>query len=203
MLQFFVDFEVKQLLKAYRKGIISDDLFEAQMRELQNGEAKYVFNGKAHASEREMLMHFLDEYRCAENFASEYLNCWSEVSDQACVKGGLRAIQQREAYHAQLLEARLRELGGSPQCTVPTQQREKEMALYASKDKKDVEKLQYVASQIPDLPKALKFITDVIDQIQEDQQSKELLRSLVQDEMSSGQWLLEANQLLNGAKAAA
>jgi len=197
------DFEVKQLLKAYRKGIISDDLFEAQMRELQNGEAKYVFNGKAHASEREMLRHFLDEYRCAENFASEYLNCWSEVSDQACVKGGLRAIQQREAYHAQLLEARLRELGGAPQCTVPTQQREKEMALYASKDKKDVEKLQYVASQIPDLPKALKFITDVIDQIQEDQQSKELLRSLVQDEMSSGQWLLEANQLLNGAKAAA
>jgi len=197
------DFEVKQLLKAYRKGIISDDLFEAQMRELQNGEAKYVFNGKAHASEREMLMHFLDEYRCAENFASEYLNCWSEVSDQACVKGGLRAIQQREAYHAQLLEARLRELGGSPQCTVPTQQREKEMAIYASKDKKDVEKLQYVASRIPDLPKALKFITDVIDQIQEDQQSKELLRSLVQDEMSSGQWLLEANQLLNGAKAAA
>jgi hypothetical protein len=197
------DFEVKQLLKAYRKGLISDDLFEAQMRELQNGEAKYVFNGKAHASEREMLMHFLDEYRCAENFASEYLNCWSEVSDQACVKGGLRAIQQREAYHAQLLEARLRELGGVPQCTVPTQQREKEMAVYASKEKKDVEKLQYVASQIPDLPKVLKFITDVIDQIQEDQQSKELLRSLVQDEMSSGQWLLEANQLLNGAKAAA
>jgi len=197
------DFEVKQLLKAYRKGLISDELFEAQMGELQNGEAKYVFNGKAHASEQEMLMHFLDEYRCAENFASEYLNCWSEVSDQACVKGGLRAIQQREAYHAQLLEARLRELGGIPQCTVPTQQREKEMALYASKDKKDVEKLQYVASQIPDLPKALRFITDVIDQIQEDQQSKELLRSLVQDEMSSGQWLLEANQLLNGAKAAA
>jgi len=197
------DFEVKQLLKAYRKGLISDELFEAQMGELQNGEAKYVFNGKAHASEQEMLMHFLDEYRCAENFASEYLNCWSEVSDQACVKGGLRAIQQREAYHAQLLEARLRELGGIPQCTVPTQQREKEMALYASKDKKDVEKLQYVASQIPDLPKALRFITDVIDQIQEDQQSKELLRSLVQDEMSSGQWLIEANQLLNGAKAAA
>jgi len=53
------------------------------------------------------------------------------------------------------------------------------------------------------LPKALKFITNVIDQIQEDQQSKELLRSLVQDEMSSGQWLLEANQLMNGTKAAA
>ena len=28
------DFEVQQLLKAYRKGLISDDLFEAQMKEL-------------------------------------------------------------------------------------------------------------------------------------------------------------------------
>jgi len=69
--------------------------------------------------------------------------------------------------------------------------------------KTDAEKLQYLADQIPDLPKALKFITDVIDQIEDDQQTKELLRSMVQDEMSSGQWLLEANDLLNGTNAAA
>ena len=31
------DFEVQQLLKAYRKGLISDDLFATQMKEL--GEA--------------------------------------------------------------------------------------------------------------------------------------------------------------------
>jgi hypothetical protein len=197
------DFETRQLLKAYRKGLISDELFEAQMRELRTGTGKYVANGKSHASEREMIVALLDEYRCAENFASEYLNCWNEVSDQDCVKGGLRVIQQREAYHAKLLEDRLRELGGIPQCTVSTEQRTKEMAVYASKEKKDAEKLQYVANQIQDLPKALSFITDVIDQIHEDQQSKELLRSLVQDEMSSAQWLLEACQLMNGTKAAA
>ena len=199
------DFEVRQLLKAYRKGVISDALFEEQMGELgnSNGAGKFVFGGKSHASEREMLVAFLDEYRCAENFASEYLNCWSEVSDQACVKGGLLAIQQRETYHAQLLEARLRELGGSPQCAVPTEQREKDMALYASTDKNDAEKLMHVTSQFPDLTKALSFITDVIDQIQDDQQSKELLRSLVQDEMSSANWLMESCQQLNGQQAAA
>ena len=43
----------------------------------------------------------------------------------------------------------------------------------------------------------------MIDLIQEDQQGTELLRSVVQDEMSSGQELLEAHRLLNGAKAAA
>ncbi|HJU11228.1 MAG TPA: cupin domain-containing protein [Candidatus Binataceae bacterium] len=31
------DFEVQQLLKAYRKGLISDDLFEKQMTEIANG----------------------------------------------------------------------------------------------------------------------------------------------------------------------
>ena len=198
-----VDFETRQLLKAYRKGLISDDLFEAQMREVQNGTGQYKVNGTSHGSEREMIKHLLDEYRCAENFAAEYLNCWKEVSDQDCVKGGLRVIQQREAYHAKLLEDRLRELGGAPQCAVSTEMRAKEMAVYASKDKTDAEKLQYIAPQLENLSKGLRFITDVIDQIQEDQQSKELLRSLVQDELSSGQWLLEAHQLLNGTKAAA
>ena len=197
------DFEARQLLKAYRKGLITDELFEAQMRELQTGTGKYTVNGKPHASEKEMIVALLDEYRCAENFASEYLGCWNEVSDQECVKGGLRVIQRREAYHAKLLEDRLRELGGSPQCTPTAAQRNKEMGVYAAKDKTDAQKLQYVAEQLKDVPKALSFITDVIDQIQEDQQTKELLRSLVQDEMSSAQWLLEAHQLMNGTKAAA
>ena len=197
------DFEVKQLLKAYRKGLISDELFEAQMRELQNGTGKYKALGKSFDNEKEMIVALLDEYRCAENFAAEYLGSWNAVSDQDCVKGGLRVIERREAYHAKLLEDRLRELGGAPQCTPTAAQRNKEMAVYAAKDKTDAEKLQYVADQITDLPKALSFITDVIDQIQEDQQTKELLRSLVQDEMSSAQWLLEAHQLMGGAKAAA
>ena len=73
------DFEVKQLLRAYRKGIISDELFESEMNGLRNdnGAGKYVFKGKSYTSEREMLVAFLDEYRCAENFASEYLGSWN------------------------------------------------------------------------------------------------------------------------------
>ena len=196
------DFEVRQLLKAYRKGLISDELFEAQIRELTNGarKAEYVFNGKSHETEGEMIMHLLDEFRCAENFAADYLNRWVAVSDQECARGGLRVVQQREAYHAQLLEARLRELGGIPQCTVPTEQREKELAFYGSAEKNDAEKLRAIESLIANPTQALKFITDVIDQIQEDQQSKELLRSLVQDEMSSITWLKEACALLNPAQ---
>ena len=192
------DFEVRQLLKAYRKGLISDELFAEQMKDL-NGARRYAYNGTTHATEGEMIMHLLDEFRCGENFASEYLNRWIAVSDQECVKGGLRTVQQRETFHAQLLEARLRELGGVPQCTVPVERREKELQFYASAEKKDLEKLQSIAARIKDPAQVLKPITDVIDQIQDDQQSKELLRTLIDDEMSSIKWLLQACQTLSAA----
>ena len=53
-----------------------------------------------------------------------------------------------------------------------------------------------------DLAAVLKPLTDAIGQIQEDQQSKELLRSLIDDEMSSGKWLMEVHKMLSGASAA-
>jgi hypothetical protein len=197
------DFEARQLLKAYRKGLISDALFEEQMRELGNGSGGgYSYNGKMHATEREMLMHVLDELRCAENFASEYLNSWLQVSDQECVKGGLRMVQHREAFHAQVLEARLRELGGIPQCTVPTERRDKELPFYSSTETKDLDKLQSIASRIKEPATLFKPITDVIAQIKDDQHSKELLRSFVDDEMSSTKWLLEACETLSAARPA-
>ncbi len=198
------DFEARQLLKAYRKGLISDALFEEQMRELGNGNGNrsYTYSGKSYASEREMITALLDEFRCGENFAAEYLGKWVEVSDQDCVKGGLRVVQQREAYHAQILEARLRELGAMPQCAVPQERRDKELPFYSSTETKDAQKLLSIASRLSDPAAALKPLTDAIGQIQEDQQSKELLRSLIDDEMSSIKWLVEACQTLNAPTAA-
>jgi Mn-containing catalase len=193
------DFEARQLLKAYRKGLISDDLFEEQMHELQTGTDSqgYTYNGTSYETEKELVLAVLDEFRCAEDFAAEYLNRWVEISDQECVKGGLRVVQQREAYHAQILEDRLRELGGSPQCTVPAERREKELPFFASTDSNDIEKLQSIASQLKDPAESLKPLTDAIDQIQDDQHSKELLGSLIDDEMSSVKWLMGACETLS------
>jgi hypothetical protein len=66
----------------------------------------------------------------------EYVIRWPEVSDQECVGGGLRVVQQREAFHAQLMEARLRELGGVPRWTVPNDVRKNKLAFYASTELK-------------------------------------------------------------------
>lgn len=193
------DFEARQLLKAYRKGLISDELFEEQMQELRGDPASqgYSYNGKSYETEKDLVLGILDEFRCAEDFAAEYLNRWVEVSDQECVKGGLRVVQQREAYHAQILEERLRELGGSPQCSVPAERREKELPFFASTDSNDIEKLQSIAAQLKDPVEILKPLTDAIGQIQDDQHSKELLGSLVDDELSSVKWLMGACETLS------
>ena len=70
----------------------------------------------------------------------------------------------------------------------------------AVKNKRIVYPVRYGAAK--DLAAVLKPLTDAIGQIQEDQQSKELLRSLIDDEMSSGKWLMEVHKMLSGASAA-
>jgi hypothetical protein len=87
---------------------------------------------------------------------------------------------------------------------VPAERREKELAFYSSTEKKDAEKLGSIMARLKDkdLAAVLKPLTDAIDQIQDDQQSKELLRSLIDDEMSSGKWLMEAHKTLSAVSAA-
>jgi hypothetical protein len=62
------NFEMGQLLKAYRKGLISDELFEAQLKEINGSGQNYIYDGKSYSTEREMILHLLDEFRCGENF---------------------------------------------------------------------------------------------------------------------------------------
>ena len=92
--------------------------------------------------------------------------------------------------------------GGNPQCTVPAERRENELPFFASKEKNDVEKIQSLAELLKDPEAILKPLTDSIDQIQDDQQTKELLRTIIDDEMSSIKWLLEACETLSGSQAA-
>jgi bacterioferritin (cytochrome b1) len=162
----------------------------------------YTCYGRSHASEQAMLLDFLDEYRCAEAFAAEYIGHWIDVSPREYVKGGLRTIHQRESFHAALLEGRLCALGGSPQCTVPAARREKEFPFYTSPAKSDEEKLQKAVGWIKDPAKAIKPLTDVIDQIADDQQSKQMLRTIIDDELATIKWLQEARELLSTTNAA-
>lgn len=165
----------------------------AQRRQIYGG-----YKGKDNPSERDKIMHFLDEYRSSEGFVAEYLSRWIAVSTHEGLKGGLRTICEREAAHSRLLEARLRELGGVPQAAVPAERREQSMALYASAEKTDVEKLRSLARLFRNPEDFLRPLSDLITQIQDDPHSKELLRTILDDERASISWLVETYKVLSG-----
>ena len=55
---------------------------------------------------------------------------------------------------------------------------------------------------IKDPAKAIKPLTDVIDQIEDDQQSKQMLRTIIDDELATIKWLQETRALLSASPAA-
>jgi hypothetical protein len=75
------------------------------------------------------------------------------------------------------------------------------MALYSSAEKTDEEKLRALAILFQDPEDFLKPVTDLIEQIEEDQQSKELLRTIIDDEKASIHWLVEMYHTLRTAGA--
>ena len=162
---------------------------------MTKAESAYTYKDQTFTSERDMVLYVLDEYRCVEGFAARYLGAWKAVSQEACVTGGLRSVCGREQLHADLLEARLRELGGEPQCDVPAE-RLADLAYYGSTEHSDIEKLGKVAARLQDPEKVLAFLTHAIDQIEDDQDTRELLATILDDERSTLKWITSSWALL-------
>jgi bacterioferritin (cytochrome b1) len=151
----------------------------------------YTYKGKQFTSEPAMVLHLLDDYRCIEGFAARYLGNWRAISRLACVTGGLRTVCGREQLHADLLAERLRELGGTPQCEVP-QERLADLTFYSSPEHSDVEKLGKVARRLSNPEQVLQFLSEAIEQITEDQDTRELLVTIRDDERATIHWILES-----------
>ena len=122
---------------------------------------------------------------------------WIEVSRNEAVKGGLRTVQRREAAHASLMKARLRELGKSLTAEIPAIRREKEISFFASTEHTDEEKLKVLSDLFGDAEAFLSPVTQVIGQITEDLQTKEILKTILDDERESVSWVQGMYQTLN------
>lgn len=170
---------------------------EEIVRRLDGLEAGLASSGGAIS--QEALIAFLDQFRAGEALGEASLGAWIEVSDMACVKGGLRTVQQREGMHARLLEARLKELGATPSFEVPEAVYEKTMKGAADPDKKDAEKVADFVKQFPDVDAAIQPILDISDKLDHDPETQFLLRTIAQDERSTLEFLAEACSQLNPA----
>lgn len=145
----------------------------------------------------EETVGFLDQYRSLEADAANWIGAWIDATDLDCVKGGLRTVQQREASHAQLLEERIKELGGSCTAEVPKSDREQMLKTYGGCECSDVEKISSLLEQVGDVEVALKPYYDFANRLDGDQQTQFLLRTIMQDERSSLQFLKDACALLS------
>src|SRR5271154_5257937 len=119
------DFEFKQLLRAYRGGIITETTFEAEMAKLEhngasngngNGAGFSAF-GRVYKSERAAVIAMLDKFRSGEANGGEAFSAWAAVCKTDCIKTGIRIVAEREAYHSRVFEQRLLELGGEKRAT--------------------------------------------------------------------------------------
>ena len=146
------------------------------------------YEGKANPSEGDRIVHLLHAYRSTENFNAHYLPKWAEASDDEGMKGGLRVIQAREGVHARLMRERLRELGETTFIEVSQERHERDVPFFAARERSDLEKLAFLGHVFEDVDDFFKPITDLISDIKEDLQTREMLRSILDDEYATVEW---------------
>jgi hypothetical protein len=107
------NFEFKQLLRAFRMGIIDEATFEAEMKHLENGHSSngasagsFTAFGKTYASEHEAVMKFLETVSAAETNGGDTVRAWLEVCSTDCIRGGLKMVAERESYHGRAFAIR-------------------------------------------------------------------------------------------------
>src|SRR5579884_2904614 len=87
------EFEFTRLLRAYRKGIISEQTFEAEMALLEGANGGgFTAMGKTYACERDALVAYLQRVRNGEAAGAAALSNWAQVCQTDCMRSGLRTI---------------------------------------------------------------------------------------------------------------
>src|SRR5258707_13917218 len=193
------DFEFKQLLRAYRNGVISQATFESELAWLEagapttngNGGAGFKAFGRTYKSERAAVVSFLDKVRAGEANGGEAFAAWAEVCTTDCIRTGIRIVAEREAYHSRIFAQRLSELGGEKRATT-TEDGRKYTAYLGDPSIPDNEKLLSFTKRVGKPEDAIKPICEFAELLKEDLSTKEALRLFAEDELSTAKWLWDS-----------
>jgi hypothetical protein len=185
------DFEFKQLLRAYRAGIINEKTFEAEMAEIEHGAnanggngtaGGFRYMGKTYKSERDAVVSFLDKSRAGEANGAEIFRNWAKVCTTDCIRSGLKMIAEREEVSAEGLK--IKECASDPKMS-------------------DNAKLLDFNKILTNPDELIRPIFEFAELIKEDLETKEALRLFAEDELSSTKWLKYACAALNAPAAVA
>jgi hypothetical protein len=156
----------------------------------------YEYAGEVFASEREMLARFLDDFRAAEVAGATVVAVWAAIAQDPVVRGGLRAIADRERRHGDLLAERLREIGGECRAALDPGLAEAAHERLASRTLSDAEKLTSLVACHADIDTALRPLRAVIARIEADQETKALLSAIVDEEVMTLRWIAATGRRL-------
>jgi len=142
------------------------------------------------------VIDFLDGYRAAEATAANAFGAWIAASDTPCLRGGLRSVQMREAYHARLFEERIKELGGSPKAEMD--EAGEAFLMSFGDDRGDAEKVDTFMKAAGD-PKTLEQLEAKAARMNNDEETQFLLRCVIEDERASLALVKQAHEMLCGS----
>jgi hypothetical protein len=145
-------------------------------------------------SERARVIALLDELQAAERAGAEALREWIATCRDPALRGGLRVIAARDAGHADLVEARLRALGGTAGA-VPGRNLTALCTVLAAADVSDRSKLTILLARFP--ARGYDPFTPLVLRIEDDDETRALLEAIGDDERATIEWL----RLASGAPA--
>jgi len=189
------NFEFKQLLRAFRTGIIDEATFELEMKSLENGAHSSNGNGagafkafgKSYGTEREAVMKFLEAVSAAETNGGDTVRAFLGVCTTDCIRGGLKMVAERESYHGRAFAARLTELGG----TMPERENEefRKNIMYLRDAKvSDLAKLKRGAERFPNPEETIRPLFEFAASLKDDLMTKEMAQLFAEDELSTLKW---------------
>ncbi len=190
------DFEVRQLLRAFRNGILSEAAFEDEMTRLEHESAEpgqtpipvFEVGGRTYRSEREAVLSFLDELHAAQMDAAIGFAKWSSVCRTRGLRTGLAIAAERNAYHTRVIQHRVRELGGSLR-SVTTEEGNRLSQVLANSEISDFEKLSALAALIQEPRQAIAPLLAFASALRSDVETKQALRLFAEDELSTASWM--------------
>lgn len=200
------DFEIRQLLRAYRSGVMSEAAFEEEMARLERetvepGQPSKQFEalGRVYRSERDAVLEFLDELHATQMDSAIGFAKWSTVCRTKGLRTGLMMVAERKAYHARIIERRVHELGGLLHTTT-TDRGSRLGTLLANAEISEIEKLLALTALIQEPQQAVAPILEFAATLNNDAETKQALRLLSEDELSSAQWLHDVCEALSASQ---
>jgi len=157
--------------------------------------------GMNFASEREAIIGLIDKIQVAEACAGVALASWSKTCKIPELRGGLKMIAEREAFHGRIFQQRIRDLGAECEAPLDSFSIESE-ACIADPNLTDLEKLTSLVERNGDPETLISPVLAFAELLTEDLETKEALKLYYADEISSGNWLRDMCRSLNARQSA-